>query len=409
MRPAWTLERDSPLHYGGRAEESNTDLDHHSHQIYMISNHVPVHEVRLADATKAAGYVILDTACQRLCAGSKWAAAHTERLQNHRLQPVWCPKTEMFEFGKGSPMKSNFAMLFPAFIADSLSIMAPCILEADIPCLASRPMLTTLGAIIDLASNQIYLEAEVQQQASDGDFTDEVHVLKLPSLKPGGGTPDLEPARRFMRALPEEVTTSTSSRSYMNLWALELGVTALLSAGQPAMLLAIGPEGQLKAFLDRAMKVVHWGPTPSRLVASSSVKPGEMESAPAGAPLTQPGVLEVAEVFPRSVRPGAGYNGRDCVDFPRLAEELGRFHGEAARELQMLAKSAFAHQDGRVEEALDGGWVGYAEAEAQLAPGGVLMQLKGPEATAPGPAEAAASEAKPTRRWGRSSPQNGRS
>ena len=218
--------RDSPLHYGG---QSNTDLDHHSHQIYMISNHVPVHEVRLADATKAAGYVILDTACQRLCAGSKWAAAHTERLRNHRLQPVWCPKTEMFEFGKGSPMKSNFAMLFPAFIADSLSIMAPCILEADIPCLASRPMLTTLGAIIDLASNQIYLEAlnittplaivnghiainvlevkwrsasvnwwrqheaEVQQQASDGDFTDEVHVLKLPSLKPGGGTPDLEP------------------------------------------------------------------------------------------------------------------------------------------------------------------------------------------------------------------------
>ena len=216
-------------HYGGRAEESNTDLDHHSHQIYMISNHVPVHEVRLADATKAAGYVILDTACQRLCAGNKWATAHTERLQNHRLQPVWCPKTEMFEFGKGCPIKSDFAMFFPAFIAGSLSIMAPCILEADIPCLASRPMLTTLGAIIDLASNQVYLEAlnittplvivnghiainvldvkwrsasvnwwrqheaEVQQQASDGDFTDEVHVLKLPSLKPADSTPDLEP------------------------------------------------------------------------------------------------------------------------------------------------------------------------------------------------------------------------
>ncbi|CAJ1430751.1 unnamed protein product [Effrenium voratum] len=227
----------------------------------------------------------------------------------------------------------------------------------------------------------------------------ELHELAAASFRPRelrGGL-----VRAFVRY---HHVQSTMKRSYMNLWALELGVTALLSAGQPAMLLAIGPEGQLKAFLDRAMKVVHWGPTPSRLVASSSVKPGEMESAPAGAPLTQPGVLEVAEVFPRSVRPGAGYNGRDCVDFPRLAEELGRFHGEAARELQMLAKSAFAHQDGRVEEALDGGWVGYAEAEAQLAPGGVLMQLKGPEATAPGPAEA-----KPTRRWGRSSPQNGRS
>ncbi|CAJ1391877.1 unnamed protein product [Effrenium voratum] len=105
----------------------------------------------------------------------------------------------------------------------------------------------------------------------------ELHELAAASFRPRelrGGL-----VRAFVRY---HHVQSTMKRSYMNLWALELGVTALLSAGQPAMLLAIGPEGQLKAFLDRAMKVVHWGPTPSRLVASSSVKPGEMESAPAG-------------------------------------------------------------------------------------------------------------------------------
>ena len=36
-------------------------------------------------------------------------------------------------------------------------------------------------------------------------------------------------------------------------------------------------------------------------------------------------------------------------------QELGRFHGEAARELQMLAKSAFAHQAGGFAGAWFGG------------------------------------------------------
>eukprot|EP00913_Durusdinium_trenchii_P000995 g918.t1 len=82
-----------------------------------------------------------------------------------------------------------------------------------------------------------------------------------------------------------------------------------------------------------------------------------------GLPLTRPGLLEVAEAFPLAVRVGEAYNGRDC--------ELQRVgHLAAARDLEALAKTAYAHQNGRVEEQSDGsGWVGYAQAEVKLAPG----------------------------------------
>ena len=35
--------------------------------------------------------------------------------------------------------------------------------------------------------------------------------------------------------------------------------------------------------------------------------------------------MEVQEAFPLAVRQGAAYNGRDCIDFGLLAQELRRF------------------------------------------------------------------------------------
>ena len=75
-------------------------------------------------------------------------------------------------------------------------------------------------------------------------------------------------------------------------------------------------------------------------------------------------------------------------------------HLEAAKELELLTRTVFAHQerlidnhgacgeDGRVEEAPEGGWVGYSKAEVRLAPGGAVKML-------------AEGEQKPLRRWGR--------
>eukprot|EP00434_Breviolum_minutum_P013641 symbB.v1.2.012026.t1/scaffold791.1/size175533/13 len=240
----------------------------------------------------------------------------------------------------------------------------------------------------------------------------ELHDLAASFYQPPkgkGGTPGL--VRAFVRF---HHVQSLMKRSYMRLWAEDLGVAALLATGQPGMLLAIGPAAPLRAFLDRAMKCCHWGPTPCRIVASSSVMTEELERPLAGLPLTEPGLKEVADAFPRAVRQGEAYNGRDCIDFHVLAQELQRVgHREAAKDLEVLANTAFAHQDGRVEESQDGsGWVGYGQAEVKLAPGGPAAELKfapmqPPKAlpeqaqTAPAAEPEATEATKPLRRWGR--------
>ena len=151
---------------------------------------------------------------------------------------------------------------------------------------------------------------------------------------------------------------SRMKRGYLRLWADDLEIRALLAVGQPGMLLAEGPLSKLQAFLDRAMKMLHWGPTPCRIVASCK----------ATGLLLSPGLAEVSDVFPHAVKAGGAYNHRDSIDFQRLAQALVQAgHTDSGSLLQSLASSAFAHTDGRVQEASDGsGWVGYAEPAQDL-------------------------------------------
>ena len=82
-------------HYLTDDEEAADDAEpsHASHQVFVASTpgHER-HEVYLADATRAAGYVILDTACQRMCAGQLWADTHTTKLKAWGLAPVHLPQ-----------------------------------------------------------------------------------------------------------------------------------------------------------------------------------------------------------------------------------------------------------------------------------------------------------------------------
>ena len=142
---------------------SNSDhedevLDHHpSHQVF-VSSHVG-QQVLLADATKAAGFVILDTACQRMCVGQPWVDSHTEKLQVFGIQPFLRPLQESFEFGKGPLVKSEDAFCFPASFGGQLCLMAPCIVPASIPCLASQTWMTDVGTVLDLAERQVHFSA----------------------------------------------------------------------------------------------------------------------------------------------------------------------------------------------------------------------------------------------------------
>lgn len=150
-------------------------------------------------------------------------------------------------------------------------------------------------------------------------------------------------------------------RGYLSLWAADLGVAALLSAGQPAMLLVEGPHPAVRAYLQCARGVLHWGPTPARLVGSTLIAEDGEKTLPEG-------LREVADAFPAVVAPGGTYNGRDSTDFAALAGALAAAgHGGAAADLRALCATAFAHAGGRVPEASDGsGWVGYASPEPEL-------------------------------------------
>eukprot|EP00927_Polykrikos_kofoidii_P050859 TRINITY_DN44708_c0_g1_i1.p1 TRINITY_DN44708_c0_g1~~TRINITY_DN44708_c0_g1_i1.p1 ORF type:complete len:447 (+),score=53.80 TRINITY_DN44708_c0_g1_i1:57-1397(+) len=174
-------------------------------------------------------------------------------------------------------------------------------------------------------------------------------------------SPELGRVRAFVRF---HHVAALFKRRYLRLWAEDLGIAALLAGGQPAMLLAEGPVGALRAYLSRAMKVLHWGPTPSRLVASTPMQDLEIN----GAALPT-GLQDASELFPSTVDLEGTYNGRQSVDFVALARHLlSAGHTAAAKELRSLLDSAFAHIDGRVQEAHDGsGWIGYSVPEPALA------------------------------------------
>jgi len=157
---------------------------------------------------------------------------------------------------------------------------------------------------------------------------------------------------------------------YLRMWAEDLDVAALLAAGQPAMLLVEGPRCAVRVYLDRATKIMHWGPTPARLVASAPLYKCDDK------PLCI-GLTDVAEAFPNVVAPNGTYNERDCIDYVALADCLGKSgHCGAARALSSLVAFEFAHVRGRVKEAgKRGGWIGYSSPEPELSRGGDVIKV----------------------------------
>ena len=129
-------------------EEDEPEPQHLSHQVLVADT---INQVLLTDATKAAGFIILDTACQRMCAGQQWVQAHQSKLKQWGIHTFQIQQREFFEFDKGPTQRSEHAECFPASFGGQLCVLAPCILNANIPCLASQTWMTEVGTVIDLA------------------------------------------------------------------------------------------------------------------------------------------------------------------------------------------------------------------------------------------------------------------
>ena len=114
-----------------------------------------VHEVTINGPESFAGYLVLDTGCQRTCCGQAWFDAHLQLLRRHDLVPNVIHYPDSFKFGKGTPSHSEVKMYAPSAIGGSPLLLAGSVLPESIPFLASNSLLTSLGAVFNLVNDTV--------------------------------------------------------------------------------------------------------------------------------------------------------------------------------------------------------------------------------------------------------------
>eukprot|EP00434_Breviolum_minutum_P010232 symbB.v1.2.009030.t1/scaffold568.1/size186168/6 len=114
-----------------------------------------VNEVSINGPEGFAGYMILDTGCQRTCCGELWFQAHTKRLRDLNLHPRVIEFPDSFKFGKGAPSNSQVKMYTPSAIEGVPLLLAASILSEKIPFLASNSLMTELGAVFNTVDDVI--------------------------------------------------------------------------------------------------------------------------------------------------------------------------------------------------------------------------------------------------------------
>ena len=114
-----------------------------------------VNEVKINGPEGFAGYMVLDTGCQRTCCGKRWCKAHYQCLKELNLHPNMVEFEDSFKFGKGDPSFSKYKGYFPSAISGQPLLLAASVLDKDIPFLASNPLLTQLGAVFNLLEDTI--------------------------------------------------------------------------------------------------------------------------------------------------------------------------------------------------------------------------------------------------------------
>ena len=97
--------------------------------------------------------MVLDTACQRTCAGKAWSQRHDHSLGELSLKTYHHPCVDVFQFGKGKAVQASTRKYFPVAIGSTCCIFGAALLDAEIPFLASNTLLMSLGAILDLPNH----------------------------------------------------------------------------------------------------------------------------------------------------------------------------------------------------------------------------------------------------------------
>ena len=119
------------------------------------------------------GYMVLDSACQRTCAGKAWYRSHVDMLFKHHLKTKEIPSEDVFQFGKGEPTVAHVRAYIPVFFDNHPLVVGAGILPESIPLLGSNALMDSLGSIIDLPNRVVYfssLQCTVQLHVKGGHF-----------------------------------------------------------------------------------------------------------------------------------------------------------------------------------------------------------------------------------------------
>eukprot|EP00435_Cladocopium_sp_Y103_P068491 s386_g31.t1 len=145
--------------YTNDEEQENYEEEQESYFVFVNAiAAVPDVLINMTRSQSAAGHLILDTACQKLCHGASWFQAHDQLMRKYSLWSVREPTDERFKFGAGSIQQATEKVLLPCVLGSEPIVLKSCELQADIPFLGSLSLLTKLGAVIDLLQGVVHFQ-----------------------------------------------------------------------------------------------------------------------------------------------------------------------------------------------------------------------------------------------------------
>ena len=123
---------------------------------YMVSVPFTIHEIKNnATGESLAGFMVLDSACQRTCCGEIWFEHHKKFLEHHFMACHTIPTKDMYQFGKGSPTVATTRVYMPTVFDCNPCLLGAGLLPEDIPLLGSNSLMDKLGTIIDLPNRSV--------------------------------------------------------------------------------------------------------------------------------------------------------------------------------------------------------------------------------------------------------------
>lgn len=113
----------------------------------------------LAECLDLAGYIIIDTACQRTCCGVKWLNLHDQLLRSRNLSSKTISVNDHFQFGAGGVQLANQRAYIPIGLQGTKQqglLFGVGVLELSLPLLASNTLLDMLGSVINLVDMKLH-------------------------------------------------------------------------------------------------------------------------------------------------------------------------------------------------------------------------------------------------------------